>query len=266
MSRKWANVSGTLNAMCKAIEKRMWPFENPMKQFKLSPDVLHNLGRWADDLSPSQIAAKPAAELGEIIHLNEKHGSALKTCAMQFPTAKIEFTLRPLGSELLKISTRLTRDFEWSSKIHGSSEPFWLWVEDHQEVEILQYAHLQFRPSSTILDVDFIIPIREPQPPSVTIRFLSDIWLGAEDEMLVSFDDLVMPSPSATRTEVLDIPFLPITALHHPALESLYERRFRVFNGLQTQSFWSAFNSAQHMLFGAPASSGKSIIGHLAIW
>jgi antiviral helicase SLH1 len=237
-----------------------------MKQFKLSVDVLYNLERWGDDLSPSELASMSASELGTLIHMNEKHGSALKSAAMQFPSAKLTYTLRPLGSELLKISTKVDADFEWNSKVHGGGETFWLWVEDSEEVEIFQCAHLQFRPITTTLDVDFVVPIRDPRPPYLTIRFLSDSWLGAEDEMPVSLDNLVMPSPSLTRTPLLDIPFLPVTALHHPALETLYERRFLVFNGIQTQCFWSAYNSSQHMVIAAPASCGKSIIGHLTIW
>lgn len=266
MSKKWANVTAVLMGISKGIEKRMWPFEHPLKQFQLSSDVLYNLQRYADELSPSELAGMDAENLGKLIHLNPKHGAALLAAARQFPTALISYKLRPLGSELLKISIHVARAFEWNTKLHGGAEPFWLWVEDHKEIDILQWAYLQFKEGTGSIDVEFIIPIQDPPPPSVTIRFLSDRWLGAEDEVLVSFEKLVMPLPSTTRTPLLDIPFLPISVLHHPAVEVVYESRLRAFNGLQTQSFWSVYNNAQHMLLSAPVSSGKSVSGHLALW
>lgn len=266
MSKKWANVTAVLMSVSKAIEKRMWSFENPLKQFQLSADVLHNLQTWADEFSPAELAAMSAEELGQLIHLNAKHGAALLGAARQFPSALISYKLRPLGSELLRISIHLRRAFDWNTKLHGGSESFWLWVEDHEGVDILQWAYLQFKQDTVTMNVDFVISIRDPPPPSVTIRFLSDRWLGAEDELFVSFENLVMPLPSTSRTQLLNIPFLPISALHYPALETLYESRFRMFNGIQTQCFWSAYNNAQHMLIAAPVSCGKSVAGHLALW
>ncbi|KAF8309549.1 Sec63-domain-containing protein [Clavulina sp. PMI_390] len=266
LSKKWANVTATLMAVSKAIEKRMWPFEHPLKQFRLSADVLYNLQQYADELSPAELAAMRADDLGKLIHLNEHHGKALLAAARQFPSALISYALRPLGAELLRLFVRVQRAFEWNAALHGNSEPFWLWVEDHNGVDILQSSFMQFKPGTSVIEVDFVIPVRDPPPPSVTIRFLSDTWLGAEDEVVVSFEKLKMPLPSTTRTQLLDIPFLPISALHHPTLENLYEHRFRVLNGIQTQAFWSAYNNSQCMLLSAPASSGKSIIGQLAIW
>lgn len=266
MSRKWANLTAVLMAISKAIEKRMWPFEHPLKQFQLSGELIHNLQHWANELSPAELATMSAEDLGRLIHLNLKHGAALLTAARQFPSAVISYNLRPLSYELLRIDVQVTRAFEWNVKLHGNAEPFWLWVEDHTGRDILQWMHLQFKPGTAVLDVEFIVQVRSPPPPSVTIRFLSDRWLGAEDEIFVPLDKLTMPSPSTTRTPALDIPFLPLSALHHPVLETLYAKRFRVFNGIQTQCFWPAYNNPQHMLLSAPNSCGKSVVGHLAIW
>lgn len=266
MTRKLANPTAVLMAVSKAIEKRMWPFENPMKQFQLSGELLHNLGEYADELSPAELASMNAEDLGRLIHLNTKHGAALLAAARQFPSASVTYKLRPLSSELLRIDVQVIRMFEWNAKLHGNLEPFWLWVEDHVGENILQWAHLQFKPGTTVLDMEFIVQVRSPPPPSLTIRLLSDRWLGAENEVFVPLGKLNMPSPSMTRTSALDIPFLPLPALHDPLLESLYEGQFRVFNGIQTQCFWAAHNSPQHMLLSAPNSCGKSVVGHLAIW
>ena len=55
ISKKWANTSAVLMGISKAIEKRLWPFDQPLKQFSLKQDVFYGLERWADDYSASQL-------------------------------------------------------------------------------------------------------------------------------------------------------------------------------------------------------------------
>ncbi|TFY57142.1 hypothetical protein EVJ58_g7210 [Rhodofomes roseus] len=267
ISRKWANVSAVLMGLSKAIEKRLWPFDQPLKQFQLKRDVLYNLERWADDYSVAELAAMSAAELGQLVRLNEHHGGAIRDAAKQFPTVALTYKLRPLGSNVLRISVRVTRKFNWSSRIHGSSEPFWLWIEDDEGINILQMSHLVFRQGTDALDVDFVISIPESQrPPFATIRFVSDKWMGAEDEVAVPFDDLVMPSASDSHTPRLDIPFLPLSVLHNPIVEKHMSRRIHSFNALQSHALWSLVNTPLHALLCAPTGSGKSTLAQATIW
>ena len=143
--------------MCKAIEKRLWPVDQPLKQFELKADIFYNLERFADEYTVVELAAMSAQELGELVHMNEHHGAAIRNAAKQFPTVRITYNLRPLGSDVLKIAVKVTRTFNWSSKVHGSIEPFWLWIEDDTASIILQLSHLIFRQSTEYLDVDFVI-------------------------------------------------------------------------------------------------------------
>ncbi|KAI0832546.1 Sec63-domain-containing protein [Trametes gibbosa] len=267
IARKWANVSAVLMGMSKAIEKRLWPFDNPLKQFELKADVLYNLERWADDYAVSEFAEMSAEDLGKLLHLNERHGSAVREAAKQFPTVRITYSLRPLGADVLKIAVNVERAFNWSSKIHGSAEPFWLWVEDHDGTNILQLSHLIFRQTTDSLDVDFVISIpSQKRPPSVTIRFVSDRWQGAEEEVEASLQELVMPSAADSHTPRLDIPFLPLSVVHNPPLQDFLARRLHGFNAIQSQVFWSVVNTRLHTLLCAPTACGKSVMGHLAIW
>ncbi|GBE79749.1 Putative helicase [Sparassis crispa] len=267
ISRKWANVSAVLMGMSKAIEKRLWPFDNPLKQFQLKQEVLHNLERWADDYTVAELATMSASDLGELVHLNERHGLAILDAAKQFPTVQIRFSLRPLGFDVLKIAVRVTRLFNWSSRIHGSVEPFWLWVEDSEGLSILQLSHLIFRQSIDTLDVDFVISIPNGHPPpSTTIRFVSDRWMGAEDELSVPFTDLVMPSPSECHTPRLDVPYLSLSVLQNPILEDILAKRLHGFNAIQTQAFWSLVKTRRHALLCAPTGCGKSVLGRITVW
>ncbi|KAK7049628.1 putative steryl acetyl hydrolase mug81 [Paramarasmius palmivorus] len=266
ISRRWANVSEVLMGMSKAVEKRLWPFDQPLKQFELKPDVFYGLETWADDWLPSQLADRTAEELGNLIHLNAHHGQALLNAAKQLPALKIHHHLRPLGSDVLKIQVTISRNFMWSSKLHGNAEPFWLWVEDH-EGAILQYTHVLFKQATESLNVEFVISIfRETPPPSVTVRYLSDRWLGADDEVVIPLDSLVIPEMPHSHTPLLDLPLLPISALRNRATERTYANRVHNFNAIQTQVMWSLFNSKSHSLICAPTGCGKSILAQMLVW
>lgn len=267
ISRKWAKASAVLMGMSKAVESRMWPFDHPLRQSGLSQNLLHNLEQWADELTVHELAARSAAELGQLTHLNEAQGLALLRAAKEFPAANITYALRPLNSSLLKISVRIERAFTWSNKNHGSIEPFYVWVESHNGIDILQVAHLSFRSTTQHLTTDFVVAMRGTSlPPYLTIRYVSDKWLGAEEEIVVELDTLVMPTSDILHTSTLDLPFLEFKALRNPALESLYLSRHHGMNRLQTQCFFTIFNTKENVLVSAPTSSGKGLLAQFAIW
>lgn len=267
ISRKWASVATVLMGITKAIEKRLWPFDEPLRQFDLKAEIIYGLENSREEYSPAELASMTSVELGNLVRLNERHGQALRNAARQFPTVTMTSSLRPLGSNVLKIAVSVTRDFDWNTKVHDSGEPFWLWVEDHEGIEILQFAHLLLRQSTNTLDVNFMVSIpTDIPPPYFTVRFVSDRWMGAEDEHHVSLDGLIMPAPSHSHTPRLDLPFLPRSSLCLPVLEDLYSARLHDFNAIQTQVFWSLISTSMNVLVSAPVSSGKSLMGHLAIW
>lgn len=267
ISRKWATVTAVLMGMSKAIEKRLWPYDQPMKQFNLKPDVFYALETWADEWAPAELATLGAEELGKLIHMNEHHGKALLTAAKQFPTVKIRYDLRPLGFDVLKICVQIERAFIWDTKVHGSSEPFWLWVEDHDGMHILQLSHLLFRQTTETLNVDFVISIPDGRPsPSATIRFVSDRWMGAEDEVRVSLETLTMPVASNSHTPILDIPFLAPTVLRNPVVESIFANHLNNFNAIQSQVLWTLINTQSHALLCAPTGSGKTTMLVAVVW
>ncbi|KAJ8523515.1 hypothetical protein ONZ45_g38 [Pleurotus djamor] len=266
LSHKWASVSGSLMRMSKAIEKRMWPFEHPLRQFELKQETLHNVERWADEWPVHQLADLSAEELGKLIHLNERNGLAVLNAAKQFPSVKITCDLRPLAHDVLQITVHVERNFTWNSKVHGSIEPFWLWVENQDGTTILQVFHLAFKASLSHLKVEFLIPIPGGiPPPSVTIRFVSDRWMSAEEELQVSLASVDMPTPFNSHTMPLDLPFLPLNVLQNSQLETLLHSRIRTFNAIQSQTFWPLFSTRSHTLVCAPVGSGKTTMAQLLI-
>jgi replicative superfamily II helicase len=63
---------------------------------------------------------------------------------------------------------------------------------------------------------------------------------------------------------LLDIDPLPTSALKNPVFESLY-KRFKFFNPIQSQIFFSLYQTDKNILIGAPTGSGKTIMSELAI-
>lgn len=268
ISRKWANAAAVLMGISKAIEKRMWPFDQPLKQFtNLKYETIYALQEWADEWTPAELASQTPTELAQAIHSNEHHAAAIITAAQQFPSASITYRLQPLGFDVLRISLLVEPAFKWSSKIHGSAEPFWVWIEDSEGLSILQLTHLVFRSSAEPIPVDFIIGVPNGQPPPfITVRFVSDSWLGAENELAVPMNSLIMPEPSVPHTRILDLPFLTLAALNNAQVERIFQSRIAVLGAIQSQAFWSLVNTQCHSLLCSPAASGKTLLSQVLVW
>ncbi|KAG9101087.1 hypothetical protein FS749_010493 [Ceratobasidium sp. UAMH 11750] len=290
ITRKYASTAANLAQMSLAVEKRMWPFVNPMEQFTdLHRDVLHNLSRWADDLTPTELAQYNAKELGELIHMNYIHGGALLKDAKQFPSAELSVRVRPLTAELLRIQVNATRNFDWNSSRHGQREPFWLWVQNEEGSKILQFTRVAFLApkesgqssagernkenatkghgwavgSSNILRSEFMIPLRAVtgSSQSITIRLVSDRWLGAVEEVTVSLQGVAFPKPRAPSTPVLNLPFLSLSVLSERRLEDKFQTwAIQTFNGMQTQAFYALVQTGENVLLAGPTANGKSTL------
>jgi len=245
----------------------MWPYEHPLAQIKtLQRETLFNLRQWADDTEIVELRLQDPQSIAEMIHLNEKHGLAVRDAAQSFPTVSLDYRLRPLSHDTLQISIRVESQFVWNPKISGTAEPFYIWLQDEEGVNMLQWRSLLLRPNSTTFDIDFTVMIGETPPTSITIVSASDRWLGSDDTRVISLDSLVMPQPFAGATEVLDIPFLKISCFDDIDIEKSYRPYLSTLNNIQSQAFWNTYHSHNNILLSAPIASGKSFIGETAIW
>ena len=101
----------------------------------------------------------------------------------------------------------------WYDRVHGSSEPFWIWVEDpvnnhiyHHEYYLITKKHVV---KKEIPEVVFTIPIFEPLPTQYYVRAISDRWLGSETYCTISFQHLILPEKHPPHTNLLDLQPLP---------------------------------------------------------
>jgi antiviral helicase SLH1 len=263
-SQKWANVTMVLIGMSKAIEKRLWPYEHPLQQFELKAETLYNLKEWADEWTVRELLTLDAASLGQLIHMNEPQGQAVLNAAKQFPSLQVDYHLRPLGHDVLNVSVHLARNFTWNPRLHGNSESFWVWIEDHEGQTILQLAHIIIRPSTESIKLDFIITIREGmRPPFLTIRIVNDRWIGAEDEIQISLESLLMPVSSQSHTPLLPLPLLSTSIVKQPVLQASLSKTISSFDAIQTQAYWTLVNTQHHALLAAPSGNGKTMMAKI---
>ena len=147
-------------------------------------------------------------------------------------------------------------------RLHGSSEPFWIWVEDpinnhiyHHELFLIAKKNVMNREKQELV---FTIPIFEPLPSQYYVRAISDRWLGSETYCTMSFQHLILPEKHPPHTNLLDLQPLPKSALNNPLYQSLYTK-WDYFNPIQSQIFHTLYHTDKNVLLGAPTGSGMNL-------
>jgi antiviral helicase SLH1 len=267
LNRGWGYQCEVLLSMCKAIEKQIWPYQHPFHQFDLPLPVLKNL----DDKAPSSnfesLREMEPAEIGSLVR-NQKMGNTITKLLDNFPTMSVEAECAPLNRDVLRMQLYLYPEFVWNDRHHGTSESYWVWVENSETSEIYhhEYFILSRRKMHDNHELNFTIPLADPLPSQIYVKVISDRWLGAETVHPVSFQHLIRPDTESVYTDLLDLQPLPISALKNPALEELYGQRFQFFNPMQTQIFHTLYHTSNNVLLGSPTGSGKTVAAELAMW
>uniref|UniRef100_A0A665WS52 U5 small nuclear ribonucleoprotein 200 kDa helicase n=1 Tax=Echeneis naucrates TaxID=173247 RepID=A0A665WS52_ECHNA len=249
LRKRWPAMTYRLLTLCKVIDKRLWGFSHPLRQFpNLSHVVLNRLEE---------------KKLSHMLH-HVNIGLTVKQCVHQIPSITMEASIQPITRTVLRVRLLVTPDFRWNDQVHGSvGEPWWLWVEDpiNDHIYHSEYFLLQKKLPQHIV---FTIPIFEPLPSQYYIKAVSDRWLGAEAICIINFQNLILPERHPPHTELLDLQPLPVTALGNRQYESLY--KFTHFNPIQTQIFHTLYHTDTNVLLGAPTGSGKTIAAEMAMF
>ncbi|KAI0177873.1 Sec63 Brl domain-containing protein [Pestalotiopsis sp. NC0098] len=266
LNRRWGYQCLVLLTMAKSIERRLWPFQHPLHQFDLPKPVLSQLDS-KENLTIETMKEMESAEIGSLVH-NISAGKKIASILNNFPTLTVEAEIAPLNRDVLRIKLYITPEFKWNEHIHGTTESFYIWVENSETSEI--YHHEFFILSRRKLydehELNFTIPLSDPLPNQIYVRAVSDKWLGAETVTPVSFQHLIRPDTESVYTDLLNLQPLPVSALKNPALEELYAKRFQFFNPMQTQIFHTLYHTPANVLLGSPTGSGKTTAAELAMW
>uniref|UniRef100_A0A8C2Z061 Activating signal cointegrator 1 complex subunit 3 n=1 Tax=Cyclopterus lumpus TaxID=8103 RepID=A0A8C2Z061_CYCLU len=267
LRKRWPTMTYRLLTLCKMIDKRLWGFVHPLRQFpNLSHVVLNRLEE--KKLTVDKLKEMRKDEIGHMLH-HVNIGLAVKQCVHQIPSITMEANIQPITRTVLRVRLVVTPDFRWSDQVHGSvGEPWWLWVEDPINDHIYHSEHFLLQKKQVVTGepqhIVFTIPIFEPLPSQYYIKVVSDRWLGAEAVCIINFQNLILPERHPPHTELLDLQPLPVTALGNREYESLY--KFTHFNPIQTQIFHTLYHSDTNVLLGAPTGSGKTIAAEMAMF
>uniref|UniRef100_A0A8C4HEY4 Activating signal cointegrator 1 complex subunit 3 n=1 Tax=Dicentrarchus labrax TaxID=13489 RepID=A0A8C4HEY4_DICLA len=262
LRKRWPAMTYRLLTLCKVIDKRLWGFAHPLRQFpNLSHVVLNRLEE--KKLTVDKLKEMRKDEIGHMLH-HVNVGLTVKQCVHQIPSITMEASIQPITRTVLRVRLIVTPDFRWNDQVHGSvGEPWWLWVEDpiNDHIYHSEYLLLQKKQPQHIV---FTIPIFEPLPSQYYIKAVSDRWLGAEAVCIINFQNLILPERHPPHTELLDLQPLPVTALGNREYECLY--KFTHFNPIQTQIFHTLYHTDTNVLLGAPTGSGKTIAAEMAMF
>jgi antiviral helicase SLH1 len=263
--RRWGVFSKVMLSLCKSIEKRLWSFEHPLKQFDLPQQII----RVIESKSPSMddLRQLESSELGDLVH-NSRMGNVLYKLIGKFPVILVDAEIFPITKNVMRIHISLEPDFVWDEKYHGGAQFFWVFVEELNKSEILHFEKfiLNRRQLKNPHEMDFMIPLSDPLPPQIVIRVLSDSWIGSETAHSISFQHLIRPTNETLQTKLLRLNPLPVTALHDEVVESVYNKKFKYFNAMQTMAFHTLYNTNDSVFVGSPTGSGKTVVAELAIW
>ncbi|KAI0681614.1 Sec63 Brl domain-containing protein [Earliella scabrosa] len=135
--------------------------------------------------------------------------------------------VQPIARSLLRMDFTIIPDFRGDEKIHGTSESFWILVEDLDGEIILFHDTFQLRQRYAEDEryVTLTVPISELVPPNF---YISHLLLREK-----------FPPP----TPLLDLQALPLSALHNKEFEAIYSSTIQTFNKIQTQVFQALYNT-----------------------
>ncbi|KAL5615238.1 hypothetical protein BROUX41_005294 [Berkeleyomyces rouxiae] len=266
LNRRWGKLCLVLLTLAKSIERRIWSYKHPLHQFEFPIPVLRAL-QAKRSISMQMLREMDSKELGSMVH-NEGVGKKLSKTLSHFPILEVEAEIAPLNRDVLRVKLKLVPNFTWNDHTHGTSESFYIWVENSETAMI--YHHEYFIISRRKLyddhELNFTIPLADPLPTQIYVRAVSDRWLGAETVTPVSFQHLIRPDTESVWTDLLNLQPLSIKALQNPPVEEIYRQRFEYFNPMQTQVFHTLYHTPANVLLGSPTGSGKTVAAELAMW
>ncbi|QPG74274.1 hypothetical protein FOA43_001599 [Brettanomyces nanus] len=265
LDRRWGSFARGMLSICKAVDKQIWPFQHPLRQFRLQEQIIKQIE--AKNPSIEVLREMGTSELGEFVH-NKGIGKTLYKLIGRFPYLLLDAECFPVTSQVLRVHISIVPDFTWSYEYHGNAQFFWILVEESEKSNILHFEKyiLNRRAMGSEHEMDVMIPLTDPPPKQIVIRAISDSWLGSETVHAISFQHLIKPYNETTQTKLLKLQPLPVTAMHDEQIEAIYRKKFSYFNPMQTMVFHTLYYTNANVFVGSPTGSGKTVVAEMAMW
>lgn len=243
----------------------MWPFDHPLGQCNLPAEVLYNVSQYIDEMSLDEITETSAAELGELIHMNERNGQMVKTAARLLPRFRLRCKVQSLSANLLRVEIEADRQFTWDAKAHGNAQAFWLSVADETDATILRIERILVRSSMTFYRHSFVIMI-DTLPSQLIVRLMADGWLDSEDIAEIPTQSLPLPAPPAPKLSLLDLPLLSVRSALQSDVPFDFSLLPSTFDSVQTQAFHTIAHTNSNTVVCTPDIKSRQLFVVLALW
>ena len=274
LDRGYGVSAASFLQLAKAVDRRVWPFEHPMKQCThLSPDILHKIATYADELEVSQIRALPLGPLADLLRANERIAKLVHEAAERFPAMGLRVAVRPMPGSFVCLQVRLQPAFIWDDRLHGTSLPLIVWIEDAAQ-RVVFSDRIMIRPPSARsesyeweVQVPLSSPVTRPAAEEAySVVWSSLHWLAAEGRVDVTLDTVACPPPTPL-TPLFDVPLLQLQTLSESAMTTALReaRGLSTLNAMQTQVLHTLAHTRSSVLLCAPHGTGKTTVALFAV-
>ena len=150
MNKNYALLSKVALRWCQIIDKRLKPDDHPLKQFtvdchvgKLTNPNQHvtRYGYIKDEIVYRVHTADLTMDKlyrGEFEDVHRYLGpngvDELKKFLSCIPKFELEVQCQPITRAILKVHLTLKPNFEWNGRWNGKNEPFWIFVDNDEEI------------------------------------------------------------------------------------------------------------------------------------
>jgi activating signal cointegrator complex subunit 3 len=102
LRRGWVSMTALLLDYCKAVDRRVWPHQHPLRQFDsiLSPDILHKLED--RDAGLERLYDMDEKEIGALIR-HPNGGKLVVQCLQHFPRVILSANVSPITRTVLRV-------------------------------------------------------------------------------------------------------------------------------------------------------------------
>lgn len=261
LRRGWAQMAGTALSLYKMIVHRMWGVMSPLRQFNRLPEDLILKLEKKEGLSWDLYYELTEQQLTELLK-NPNKAATVYNLIRSFPKLLLNAYVQPITRSCLRVELAINKDFQWDFEIHGTSQIFWVIVEDVDSEVILHYEQfvMKYKHSEQEHLVTFTVPLFDPLPPQYFIRLVSDRWLSSETVLPVSFRHLILPEKFQPPSQLEDV-LVKTSAIHWPLASNFFEE---YLSQLQSQAFAKVFETDESLIYAAP--DGTFGIAVLAIF
>uniref|UniRef100_A0A8C3R710 Activating signal cointegrator 1 complex subunit 3 n=1 Tax=Cyanoderma ruficeps TaxID=181631 RepID=A0A8C3R710_9PASS len=114
LRKRWPAMTYRLLNLSKVIDKRLWGWVSPLRQFSvLPPSVLSKLEE--KNLTIDKLKDMRKDEIGHMLH-HVKIGLKVKQCVHQIPSIVMEATIQPITRTVLRVRLNIAPDFTWNDQ------------------------------------------------------------------------------------------------------------------------------------------------------